>query len=153
MRTVYDNLNIGAVSPVLNSGSALLIVTGPSVDTKGYNSAALRLATTPVTGLPASQQISVSAILQESADGATAWANALDNTGVAIGAIALATTTAIIASARVEGLGLERKRFLRVVTTGGTPTVGQVNQATTSVALIELGRAYNNPVNTTASNT
>ncbi len=152
MRTVYDNLNVGGALAVFGTGAAV-VATGGSVDTKGYNSAALRIATSAVgAGILVANQVSLVAVLEESADNSTFTA-ALDNTGTQIQAKALATTSAVLASARIEGLGQQRLRYLRVKVTGGTPTAGVIVQACTAVAILELGRAYQNPVTTTASNT
>ncbi len=108
------------------------------------------LSTVPA-GIAVSNGGSLTAVLQESANNST-WSTALDNTGAAIQVVQEATTTAVIASARIEGLNQNRMRYLRVVTTGafGTPTPTKVF---TSCAVLELGRAYNKPVNTTTSNT
>ncbi len=152
MRSVYDNLSVGAISAVFNTTNAVLIsVNGPSVDTKGYNSAALRVFTTPTgTGLLVSQQVSVVAVLQESADNIT-FTTANDNTGTPIGVTVNATTTAVIGSARIEGLGQNRLRYLRVNTKGSS--LGVIASAVTSVAVIELGRAFQLPTTTGTSNT
>ncbi len=145
-------MSVGAISAVFNTTNAVLIsVNGPSVDTKGYNSAALRVFTAPTgSGLLVSQQVSVVAVLQESADNVT-FTTANDNTGTAIGVTVNATTTAVIGSARIEGLNQNRLRYLRVRTTG--ISLGVVAAAVTSVAVIELGRAYQLPTTTAVSNT
>ncbi|HEX3721245.1 MAG TPA: hypothetical protein VHV31_00545 [Nitrolancea sp.] len=60
---------------------------------------------------------SIAWALQESADGSTNWAAALDNTGTAIGATLNTKTVAQDSYARVEGIMLNRKRYLRIVLT------------------------------------
>ncbi len=152
MRSVYDNLNVSGLVALFNTAATALQV-GSGVDTKGYNSAALRVLAAPVgAGIVVTNQVSVVALLEESADNVTFTA-ALDNTGTQIQCSPQATVTAVVASARIEGLGQQRLRYLRIRVKGGTPTAGVIVQAHTAVALLELGRAYNNPVNTTVSNT
>ena len=56
---------------------------------------------------------------------------------MAIGFTITATTVAVVGSARVEGLGLNRKRYLKLNLTGGGYAT-----AVTTVGVIELGRAY-----------
>ena len=156
MRSIYDNTKIDGVIAMLNT-TVTVLGTGGGVDTKGFNTAAIRLATSKTgAGLLVTDQISVIAVLEESNDDgvADAYAAANDNTGAQITCTALATVTAVLASARIEGLGLSnRKRYLRVKTKGGTTTAGVSAEAVTSVAVIELGRAYALSTTTTASNT
>jgi hypothetical protein len=66
--------------------------------------------------------------VQESADGSTSWTDALDNTGVAIGFTLDVHAADGFNAARIEGLGLNRKRYLRAVATpsftgGTTPAI------------------------------
>lgn len=160
MRSLYDNVTIGGVvGPVLNTTTAAtgvqgtFVTNGAQFDTKGYNTAAMRVYTTAITGVPATIAASLVAVLQESAAGSS-WASALDNTGTAIGFTQSVSTSTVMGSARIEGLNQNRLRYLRVVTTGqiigGASTS---NNQFTSFAVIEATRAYNNPVNTTVSNT
>ncbi len=152
MRTVYDNIAIGSVLATYNSSPAV-ITTSPSVDTKGYNSACLRVYQTPVgAGIVKTLAVSTVAVLQESADNVT-FTTALDNTGVAIGGNCQATTTAVISSFRVEGLGQQRLRYLRVSLQSGVPTTSSTAFISTTVAVIELGRGYQLPPTTAVSNT
>jgi hypothetical protein len=65
--------------------------------------------------------------LQESSDNST-WTAANDNTGTAIGATLNVHTTAQDSYARIEGINLNRKRYLRVVftpafTSGSSPAI------------------------------
>ncbi len=145
-------MTVGGLTTFLNTAATVLQV-GTGLDTKNFNSAALRVLTTPVgAGVLVSQQVSVVALLEESADNVT-FAAALDNTGTQIQCSPQATTSAVLASARIEGLGQNRLRYLRIRLKGGTPTAGVIVQACTAVAVLELGRAYENPVSTTVSNT
>ncbi len=161
MRSIYDNAYVAALAgPFFATTGSVAAMNGASVDTKGYNTAALRvfITATGSTALTPSTVSTLTAVLQESSDNST-FTTALDNTGVAIGfpatAVLTATTTAVIGSARIEGLGLQRKRYLRVVLTpflsGGA--IALAPNSFTAVAVIELARAYNNPVTAVVSNT
>lgn len=152
MRSVYDNLTVTGFAAAFNTTNSV-ITTGASVDTKGYNSAALRvfLSTTGASVSTAAGS-SLTVVLQESADNST-FTTAVDNTGATIGGTSIATTSAVLASYRVEGLGQQRLRYLRVRTTANLAGSGVAAQTFTSAAVLELGRAYQNPVTTTVSNT
>ena len=84
MRDVYDNIAVGGYT-VLFSTTATVVATGASVDTKGYNSAALRVYIGTVgSGLTINNGSSLTAVLQESSDNST-FTTATDNTGATIG--------------------------------------------------------------------
>lgn len=155
MRSIYDNTAIGGAIAIF--GSALAVTaTGLGVDTKGYNTAAIRLSVSKVTSAITSigTNQSIAAVLEESADNST-FSAALENNGGQIGCVATASSlAAVLASARIEGLGLSnRLRYLRVKlttyqgSTGGVPA----GAICTGVAVIELGRAYNVPTTTQSS--
>ena len=153
MRSIYDNTKVGGVIAVYGSLTGV-VATGDGVDTKGYNSAALRVQTSAVgAGIPVNTGASLVAVLEESADNVT-FSAANDNTGTQIGVTITATTTAVVASARIEGLNQNRLRYLRAKIT----TKMQVAPLTpakifTGVAVIVMGRAYALPTDTTTSNT
>lgn len=152
MRSVYDNLTVAGYAAAFNTTGST-ICTGASVDTKGYNSAALRVFTSTVgAGLAVNTGASLTAVLQESDDNST-WTTATDNNSENISITQVATTTAVLSSARIEGLGSNRSRYLRVVTTAYFGGAAAATRQFTSCAVLELGRAYQNPVNTTTSNT
>ena len=153
MRSIYDNATVGGQVALFGTGASV-IATGPSVDTKGYNTGALRVYIGTVgSGLSVAGGSSLTAVLQESANNST-WSTALDNSGATIGFTGTqATTTAVVSDCRIEGLGQNRMRYLRVQLTARTGVAGQVANAFTTVAAIELGRAYNRPVTSTTSNT
>lgn len=162
MRSLYDNVTIdGICGPVFNTSSAAVAtgaqtvaVTGTVVDTKGYNTAALRAFTAPLAGIIPTITASLTVILQESATSTGTFTTANDNGGTAIGFTLTATATAAIGSARIEGLGVTRLRYIRIKTTGNIIAgTGTSLSAFTSVAVLELGRAFNRPVTTTSSNT
>jgi hypothetical protein len=168
MRSVIDNVVVGgqntaaygAILSTFNSSAAVVVTTpSPSIDTKGFNSGALRVYVTPVGAQAITnnngQNISTVATLQESNDNAT-WTTANDNTGTAIGGTVVATTTAVLNSFRIEGLGVSnRKRYLRVqlVSCGAYGTLGSQAAAMTTTTLIELGRAYELPPTQTPTTT
>lgn len=145
MRSVYDNIAVGGLSAQYNTISGV-ISNGASVDTKGYNTAAIRVFTTATAAATAATPAMVSTlavVLQESSDNST-FTTATDVSGATIGGTITATTSAVIASFRVEGLGQNRLRYLRVRT---TPTISTTtpNFVFTSVAVVELGRGYIRP--------
>lgn len=159
MRSIYDNAQLSGYAAASNT-TGMLVTTGASVDTKGYNTAALRVFVGPFqsgANTPATTKGSVTALLQESSDNVT-FATAVDNTGATIQAVATQTgsTVGVIADARIEGLGLQRKRYLRIVATAAMipASAGEAkwNQFT-SCAVIELSRAYQDPTTSTVSNT
>lgn len=153
MRSLYDNVTVGSFAAAFNTTGAT-ICTGASLDTRGYNSGVLRVfVSTMAAGIATGAGGSLTAVLQESTDGTT-WTTATDNGGTTIGGTIESTTTAVLGAYRIEGLGMSnRKRYLRVQTTarfgGGSANLLQF----TSAAVIEIGRAYNKPVNTATSNT
>lgn len=151
MRSIYDNVTVGSIAAASNTTGST-ICTGASLDTRGYNTGVLRVfVSTLASGLSVGSGASLTAVLQESTDAST-WTTATDLTGATIGGTTEATTTAVLASYRIEGLGLQRKRYLRVQTTAAFGAVAP-NRLFTSAAVIEVGRAYSNPVTTTVSNT
>lgn len=153
MRSIYDNAKVGAQVAVFGTGASV-VATSASVDTRGFNTGALRVFIGTVgAGLSAAGGSSLTAVLQESADNST-FTTATDNTGAAIGFTGTqATTTAVISDARIEGLNQNRMRYLRIRLTTNSAATGVPTLAFTAVAVIEIARAYNNPVTSTVSNT
>lgn len=157
MRSIYDNCVVQGFVAVGATQSSVLgyTATGPSVDTKGYNTGALRVYLSTVrSGLTVNAGGSLTAVLQESADNVT-FTTATDNAGTTIGFSGTqATTTAVISDDRIEGIGLSnRMRYLRVVLTQNFGQGASSANIFTGIACIELGRAYSRPVTTTVSNT
>lgn len=139
MRSIYDGIRTQAsIAPQLFNGSAAGTITGTSVDTKGLNSAMM----VAFVGAISTAGTAVFT-LQEAPDNAT-WTVASDNTGTAIGFTVIPSTTAgalpTQAQARIEGLNLNRKRYLRIVGSL-TNTVG----LSTICATIIAGRAFEEP--------
>lgn len=146
----YDNIrNATSIVPQSFTGSSA--VNGASVDTLGYDNAKIHAYAAQASGSPTTASLVYK--LQESADGSTNWADALDNTGTVIGfTISALQTAAAAGAARVEGLGLNRKRYLRVVATpafsgGSSPAILAHGE------IVFGGDAQQLPVTSTVSNT
>jgi hypothetical protein len=89
--SIYDTIDFtGNVSLVPQSFTGSSAVNGNTVPTTGFTDAALRAFASPATGTPTAAALAVT--LQESANGYSGWANALDNTSTVIGF----TLTAVI---------------------------------------------------------
>jgi hypothetical protein len=148
--SIYDSIKAAvSVAPQSLSGSTAVDGT-PAVDTQGYTDAELHAYGAVASGTPSAAALAVT--LQESADGSTNWANALDNTGVVIGFTLNCLSTAADNVARIEGLGLNRKRYLRAVITPAF--TGGTTPAILGFAEIVLGGpAQQLPVTTQVSNT
>jgi hypothetical protein len=146
MRSIYDNVAVlKSVAPQSDAGGSA--VNGTAVDTLGYNTAMLAFESGAVSGSPTTTSIAVK--IQESADGSTNWQDAKDNTNTTIGGTVTAASTALLA--RIEGLGVNRKRYLRVVET--TTFSGGTSPAVLVHGNIILGRGFEKPTNGGVSNT
>jgi hypothetical protein len=163
----YDDVIVqpSTVSAVaINSLTGSSAVNGDSYDTSvGIESLMVHVRTEIASGSPTTATVAWA--LQESNDnGSTdAWANAVDNTGTAIGGTLNTHTTAQDAYARIEGIMLGngnasapkggRKRYLRIVL---TPTYsGGSGPATLAYAefIGSPGNGSQYPVRTAGSNT
>jgi hypothetical protein len=152
MRTnVYDNVKIlsgCSLDPQSNSTSGVA-VNGNSVNTQGGDNAALYARAAAATGSPAT--FTVAFKVQESASGTGNWTDALDNTGAVIGFTLDCHAAAAENLARIEGLNLNRKQYLRAV---ATPTItGGSTPATVLVAEIVIGNNGQLPTDANTSNT
>lgn len=147
MRSVYDNiLPVIAVDARLAGSTASTSVV---IDTRGHNSAMLVVKATGSAGAPTSSQVVASITECDTSSGT--FTAASDVGGTAIAATAVNTSGDAQAAARIEGLNLQRKRFIKVVL---TPTfVGGTNPAFTATAVLLLDRSTQLPVTTTTSNT
>jgi hypothetical protein len=145
----YDDVHqVSSIIPQSLTGSSA--VDGVSVDTQGYDNAKLHVYAAEASGSPSAASVVVT--LQESADGSTNWANANDNTGTVIGfTLSGLQAAAGVNAARVEGLNLNRKRFLRVVVTPAF--TGGTSPAILAYGELIFGGAQELPVTTTVSNT
>lgn len=147
---VYDNVKlIGGVSLAPQSFSGSSAVDGSAVDSLGYDNAAIRAYGAEASGSPSAAALAVT--LQESPDNNSDWTNALDNTGTVIGFTLNCESAAAENVARIEGLGLNRKRYLRAVITPAF--TGGTSPAILGFAEIIFGNALEKPVDTTTSNT
>lgn len=146
---VYDNTKVvGGTSLAPQSFSGSSAVDGTSVDTEGGDNAAIYAYGAEASGSPTAATLAV--VLQESADNST-WTAADDNTGTQIGFTLNCHGAAAENVARIEGLGLNRKRYLRAVitpafTSGTSPAI-------LGFAQIILGNNQQRPVDSNASNT
>jgi hypothetical protein len=146
---VYDNTKVvGGTTLVPQSFSGSSAVDGVSVDTSGADNAAIYALGVSASGSPTAATLAVT--LQESADNST-WANALDNTGAVIGFTLNVHGANAENVARIEGLNLNRKRYLRAVITPAF-TSG-TSPASVGFAQIILGENGQLPVDSTVSNT
>jgi hypothetical protein len=144
----YDDIGIvTSLKPQSVSGSSA--VDGASVDSQGYENAMIHVYACEATGSPSAASLAVT--LQESLDGTDNWTNALDNTGAVIGFTLNAEAGDAFNSARIEGLNLNRKRYLRAVI---TPTfTGGSSPASVVYGQIVFGAAQVLPVRSANSNT
>jgi hypothetical protein len=145
----YDDVKvITSIKPQSITGSSP--VNGASVDTLGTDNAKIHVYAVTTTSNPSAATLALK--LQESADGSTNWGDALDNTGVVIGLTLDVHAADGFGAARIEGLGLNRKRYLRVVATPAF--TGGTSPAIVANAEIVFGGGTSPlPVNTTTSNT
>ena len=146
MRSIYDN-----VIPQIAVNARLATATSTSavIDTKGHNSAMITVKATGCAGSPTASQ--VVATITESDTEAGTYTTATDVGGTTLAATAVNTSGDAQASARIEGLNQNRKRFIKVVL---TPTItGGTNPAFTATAVVLLDRSYQEPVTTATSNT
>ena len=133
------------------TGSSAVNQTGIDIATSFIaESAMVHVRAEIASGTPATSTVAWK--LQESSDN-SAWTDATDNTGTVIGATLNVKTVAVDSYARVEGLGLQRKRYLRLVYTptftGGTsPAILVYGQI-----IATPGSGQQRPVRTTTSNT
>jgi hypothetical protein len=148
--SAYDDIHqVSSIIPQSVSGASA--VDGVSVDTEGYDNAKLHVYSAEASGSPSAASLAVT--LQESPDGTDTWTNALDNTGTVIGFTLTGLQAASgVSAARIEGLNLNRKRYLRIVV---TPTfTGGTSPAVLAYGEIVFGGgAQQLPVTSTTSNT
>jgi hypothetical protein len=116
----YDDVahvSVAASSVAIQSISGSSAVNQDSVDTGqtfDVDSIMVHLRTEISSGSPSAATLAWK--LQESSDNST-WADATDNTGTVIGVTLNTKTVAQDSYARVEGIMLNRKRYLRLVYT------------------------------------
>jgi len=148
--SIYDDVKIiGGVSLAAQSFAGSSAVDGSSVNTSGYTDAVIRAYGAEASGSPSAATLVVT--LQEASDNAT-WSNALDNTGTVIGFTLNCEAAAAENIARIEGLNLNRKQYLRAVITPAF--TGGTSPAILGFAEIIMGGpAQQLPTDSTVSNT
>lgn len=153
MRSLYDNVAFSSalVSTVgINSLTGSTALTSAAIDTKGYNTAVLRVIAEAASGSPSAATVAATVTESDTSGGTYTAAN--DNTGTAIGFTLDVHAARAEGLARLEGLmTTNRKRFLKVVLTpaftgGTTPAINAFSE-------VVLGRAFTVPTNTATSNT
>ena len=150
----YDDVLVASsvVSSVaIQSLTGSSAVNGDSIDTAitfDADSLMVHVRTEIASGTPTTATVAWA--LQESSDNST-FAAALDNTGTAIGSTINAHTVANDVYARVEGLMVNRKRYLRIVltpayTSGTSPATLAFAEyiGTPGNAQVNAGRAASN---------
>jgi hypothetical protein len=149
--SLYDNdLLVGGVSVAPQSFTGSTAVNGSSVNTTGFTDAVIHAYGAAASGTPTAGSLVVT--LQESATGTSGWTNALDNTSTVIGFTLTCTSALAENVARIEGLNLNRKQYLRAVITPAF--TGGSSPAILGFAEIVLGGpAQQLPVTSTVSNT
>lgn len=128
MRSVYDAIK-SAVSlvPAVRTADA----NGTGIDTKGYNSAKAVIAAGDIDLTTTDETYAFK--IQDSADNSTfADVSGLTTT---------VTADDQVKNIRIEGLGTSIKRYIRVVL-----DVGGTSPSIPCSAVVELGRAYSQPV-------
>jgi len=147
--TEFNTSNNKGPSIPAQSISGSSAVTGAYFDTKGFSTAMLRANAQAASGSPTTAAIAFT--VTECATSGGTYTAANDNTGTQIGGTATVTSAAADVLARIEGLGLQRKRFLKVV---ATPSfTGGTSPATLVFAEIIAARGFNQPTQTATSNT
>jgi hypothetical protein len=146
----YDDVKVvGGTSLAPQSFSGSSAVDGSSVDTQGADNAAIYAYGAATSGSPSAATLVIT--LQESLNGSSGWTNALDNTGTVIGFTLNCESAFAENIARIEGLNLNRHRYLRAVITPSF--TGGSSPAILGFAQILLGNNQQDPVDTNSSNT
>jgi hypothetical protein len=146
---VYDFTKVLKGMSVAPASQTAGATNGSKVDTLGADNAAIYGYGGLTSSNPSVATLAVK--VQESADGSTAWSDALDNTGTVIGFTLNCQAALAENIARIEGLGLNRKRYLRAVTTAAF--TGGTSPAIVGFAQIILGNLSPLAVDTAVSNT
>jgi hypothetical protein len=149
--SIYDDVAlVGGVSLAPQSFTGSAAVDGSAINTVGYTDAAIHAYGAEATGSPSAATLVVT--LQECATSNGTFANALDNTGTVIGFTLNCESAYAENVARIEGLNLNRKQYLRAVITPAF--TGGSSPAILGFAEIVLGGpAQQLPVDSAVSNT
>ena len=148
MRSLYDNIVAGSQVSGQVVGASVGTLTGAAVDTKGYNTGVINVHSE--LGSAAATTSAIATLLECATSNGT-FTPALANDGTTIQVTLGSTGTGLGSGgaagngmARIEGLGLNRKRYLKaqvVYTFAAAQTI-------TGFAEILLGRAFNMPTQT-----
>jgi hypothetical protein len=144
----YDNVYQGT-SVTIQSLTGSTAVTGSAFDTEGYDNAVMHVRAESPTGSPSAA--TVLAQLYECATSGGSYTQALDNTGTVIGFTLNNYTAAADGFARIEGLGINRLRFLKIKVTPAF-TSGSSPASPVFAEFIACPRSAE-PVRTAVSNT
>ena len=137
MRSLYDAvLQNSALDPIAASAAQ----NGATIDSQGYNTMVFTIVNGAATGSPSSYTVDAKVQDGDNSD-------ASDMADVSGATITQITADGKIAVIRVEGLGTDRKRYLRIVVTPAM-TAGSSPKALVS-AVASLGRAFQNAVGNT----
>ena len=127
MFDAYDN-PVFATSVDLQALTGSTAVLGSAYDTEGMDNAVMRVRAAASTG--GASPSTVACQLYECATSGGTYTQALDNTGTVIGFTLTNTSTGAENIARIQGLGLNRMRFLKIKVipafTGGTTPASEV---------------------------
>ncbi len=146
MRSLYDEIVVGA-SIAVAQGTTGATDTSAALDTMGYNTGVLE-ATVGLNSTAASPSAVVT--LMESATSGGTYTAALANDGTTIGFTLTGNWNAGALQknmVRIEGLGLNRKRFLKVQIV----TTGLSSSTVPNFAQITLGRSHKLPTQTSSN--
>ena len=145
--TPYDDVFQGT-SVDIQSLTGSTAVSGAAYDTEGLDSAMMHVRAAASSG--GASPSTVACALFECATSGGTYTAALDNTGTAIGFTLTNTSVGADGFARIEGLGLNRLRFLKIKVTpaftGGTSPASLVygEFLAASRNALPVGRATSN---------
>lgn len=148
MRSVYDGVLVAkAISPVEITGTGTpLAAATHAIDTFGYNSGIVTVSVGTPTGTTIAFTIAIQ--VTECATSTGTYTNVSGATGTITGSSVAGN---VLATIRLEGLGTDRERYLKVVpTVTMTPNDGSKLKIS---AVAVLGRAFKEPVGNSATGT
>ena len=145
MRSVYDNIKLAkAVAPQSVATTATPTTSAVfAVDTFGFNSGMFEVFAGTPTGTTVTYSISVQ--ITECATSGGTYTDVSGATGTITG---FGTALAEHCQIRVEGLGSDRKRYLKAVI---VPTLSVADKVITVSAVALLGRSFKEPPSNAAS--
>lgn len=133
MRSLFDAVkNVQAVDPI----AADSVQTSAAIDTMGYNTGVVTVNNGAATGTPTSYTVDAKVQHCDTSGGSYA-----DVAGAAITQI---TANGKIATIRLEGLGTDIKRYIKVLVTPAL--TGGTSPKCLIAAAVQLARGYTEPV-------